>query len=143
MELHDVAKYARKLRLAIEERGAVALERDDWAVRFRELGFEMDCGHSYEELYGLALYDAQGLRRELERIDDVQTLGMRFSRSAGTLRTGRWGLANESSTGWKSRLDVSRSLPALYSRRSARGAVSVPGCLVFAHHSSSGDRPLW
>lgn len=75
MELHDVAKYARKLRLAIEERGAVALECDDWAVRFRELGFEMDCGHSYEELYGLALYDAQGLRRELERIDDVQTLG--------------------------------------------------------------------
>ena len=35
----------------------------------------MDCGHSYEELYGLALYDAQALRRELARIDDVQTLG--------------------------------------------------------------------
>ncbi|OUO47831.1 hypothetical protein B5F79_03175 [Olsenella sp. An285] len=75
METSDVAEYAHKLRLAIEERGAAALERDDWAVRFRELGFEMDCGHSYEELYGLALYDARGLRRELAHIDDVQTLG--------------------------------------------------------------------
>lgn len=75
MKSHDVAKYARKLRLAIEERDAATLERDDWAARFRELGFEMDCGHSYEELYGLALYDTQGLRRELERIDDVLALG--------------------------------------------------------------------
>ena len=58
MEPHNVAKYARKLRLAIEERGAAALERDDWAARFQEFGFEMDCGHSYEELYGLALHDA-------------------------------------------------------------------------------------
>ena len=66
MEPHNVAKYARKLRLAIEERGAAALERDDWAARFQEFGFEMDCGHSY---------DAQGLRRELARIDNVQTLG--------------------------------------------------------------------
>ncbi len=50
METCDIAKYAHKLRLAIEERGAAALERDDWAARFRELGFEMDCGHSCEEL---------------------------------------------------------------------------------------------
>ena len=75
MEPHNVAKYARKLRLAIEDRGAAALERDDGAVRFQEFGFEMDCGHSYEELYGLALHDAQGLRRELACIDNVQTLG--------------------------------------------------------------------
>lgn len=45
MEPHNVAKYARKLRLASEERGVVALERDDWAARFQEFGFEMDCGH--------------------------------------------------------------------------------------------------
>lgn len=75
METRGIAKYAHKLRFAIEERGAAALERDDWAARFRELGFEMDCDHSYEELYGLALYDAQSLRRELARIDDVQALG--------------------------------------------------------------------
>lgn len=75
MEPHDVAEYARKLRLAIEERGAAALERDDWAERFRELGFKMDCGHSYEERYGLALHDVRGLRRELDCIEDIQTLG--------------------------------------------------------------------
>lgn len=75
METHDVAKYARKLRLAIEKSGAVALGRDDRAARFRELGFEIDCGHSYKELYGLALYDARGLKRGLARIADAQTLG--------------------------------------------------------------------
>ena len=50
MEPHSVAKYARKLRLAIEKCGAVARERDDWAARFQEFGFEMECGHSKEEL---------------------------------------------------------------------------------------------
>lgn len=51
MEGRDVARFARELRERIEERGAAALERADWAERFRRLGFRMDCGHSYEERY--------------------------------------------------------------------------------------------
>lgn len=35
----------------------------------------MDCGRSYEERYGLAPYDARGLRCELARVDDAKTLG--------------------------------------------------------------------
>ena len=35
----------------------------------------MDCGHSYEERYDIALHDVRGLRRGLSRIDDVQVLG--------------------------------------------------------------------
>lgn len=75
MEGRDVARCARIIRKMIEKQGATALERIDWAESFRELGFEMGCGHSYEGRYGLALHDVRGLRRELERIDDVQTLG--------------------------------------------------------------------
>lgn len=75
MEPHSVAKYVHDLRLAIEQHGTAAFERDDWAKRFWEFGFEMDCGRSYEERYGLALDDAEGLRRELARINDMQALG--------------------------------------------------------------------
>lgn len=75
MEGRDVARFAHELREKIEGRGAVALERTDWAERFWELGFKMDCGHSYEERYGLALHDVQGLRHKLACIDDLQTLG--------------------------------------------------------------------
>lgn len=65
MEGRDVARFARELRERIEERGAAALERADWAERFRRLGFRMDCGHSYEERYDIALHDVRGLRREV------------------------------------------------------------------------------
>lgn len=75
MEGRDVARFARELRERIEGQGAAALERVDWAERFWGLGFRMDCGHSYEERYDIALHDVRGLRRELARIDDVQTLG--------------------------------------------------------------------
>lgn len=75
VEGRNVVWFARELREGIEERGATALERTAWAERFWGLGFNMDCGHSYEERYGLALRDVRGLRRELSRVDDLQTLG--------------------------------------------------------------------
>lgn len=70
-----IASYARELRERLEQRDADALDRLDWADRFRSFGFRMDCGKSYEERYGLSLIDVDGLRRNLARVDDVQTLG--------------------------------------------------------------------
>ena len=55
MEGRDVARFARELRERIEGQGVAALERADWAERFRGLGFRMDCGHSYEERYDMCL----------------------------------------------------------------------------------------
>lgn len=75
MEGRDVVRFARELKERVEERGVAALERTDWADRFWGLGFRMDCGYSYKERCGLALHDVRSLRRELARIDDVQTLG--------------------------------------------------------------------
>ncbi|HJF45725.1 hypothetical protein [Thermophilibacter provencensis] len=72
---HDVVRFSRELREALEEHGVSALERFGWAERFEGLGFKMDCGRSYEELYGLPLNDVHGLRSELSRMDDMQTLG--------------------------------------------------------------------
>ena len=75
MERRILAVFARELRKKIEVEGAGALERTDWAERLSEFGFEMDCGHSFEQRYGLVLGDADRLKREIARIDDVQVLG--------------------------------------------------------------------
>lgn len=46
-----------------------------WAGRFRALGFEMDCGHSFSDATGLMLDDKRGLARVLGSIDDMRLLG--------------------------------------------------------------------
>ena len=69
-----VAAFARRFREAIERDGIAALERFDWAGGFSELGFEMDCGRSSEEAYGLGIGDAGGIGG-LARVDDVVVLG--------------------------------------------------------------------
>lgn len=71
----DVAKFARELRGMLGRDGERALDRCDWARRFVELGFEMDCGRSFEERYDLRLGDAHSLASSVERIDDVRVLG--------------------------------------------------------------------
>lgn len=71
----DVAQFACELKEALEGQGALALERINWADRFWEFGFYMDAGDSLERHYCLSLHDVRGLRRELSRIDDIQTLG--------------------------------------------------------------------
>lgn len=43
----------------------------DWAERFWALGFEMDCGHSFNDATGLLLGDERGLGS----IDDMRLLG--------------------------------------------------------------------
>ncbi len=40
-----------------------------------ELGFEMDCGHAFERVYGEAVYNADALNRVIGEITDVQLLG--------------------------------------------------------------------
>lgn len=47
----------------------------DWARRFWALGFEMDCGHSFNDATGLLLGDELGLDRVLGSIDDMRLLG--------------------------------------------------------------------
>ncbi|WP_455138811.1 hypothetical protein [Thermophilibacter sp.] len=76
MNKDDLLAFAHELREILEEQGVRALMgRFDWAQRFWGLGFEMDCGRSFEQRYGLRLGDAQELSHELNRIDDVRALG--------------------------------------------------------------------
>ena len=39
------------------------------------LGFEMDCGHAFGELYGNALNNADALGKIIDEIDNVKLLG--------------------------------------------------------------------
>ena len=68
MRAKDVAQFACELKEALEEHGALALERINWADRFWEFGFHMDAGDSLERHYGLSLHDARGLRRERDKM---------------------------------------------------------------------------
>lgn len=70
-----IASFARALGEQLEMRGVTALDRTDWTERFRGFGFQMDCGNSYQERYGLSIDDAEGLRRNLEQVVDIQILG--------------------------------------------------------------------
>lgn len=74
MNRRAVAAFARRFREALERDGIAALERLDWSGGFFGLGFEMDCGHSFEEAYGLRLGDADGIG-DLARVDDIAVLG--------------------------------------------------------------------
>ena len=42
---------------------------------FKELGFMMDCGHSFEDRYGDAFRDPDSLEKIIDDIDDLQVLG--------------------------------------------------------------------
>lgn len=75
MNKRATASFAREFRAMLEKDGVAALERFDWAERFRGLGFEMDCGHSYEEKYGLGLGEKRNAEMGFSRIDSVAVLG--------------------------------------------------------------------
>ena len=75
MDKHEIASFTRELGKRLEIWGASALDRTDWAERFRGFGFHMDCGNSYQEHYGLTIDDVEGLRRNLAQVDDIQILG--------------------------------------------------------------------
>ena len=75
MDKHEIASFTRELGERLEIWGASALDRTDWAERFRDFGFHMDCGNSYQKRYGMLIDDAEGLRRNLAQIDDIRILG--------------------------------------------------------------------
>ena len=75
MNRREVRAFARGFREELERRGIAALERFDWAGGFRGLGFEMDCGHSYEETYSLSLGNDRDIHEGLSRVDDMAVLG--------------------------------------------------------------------
>lgn len=70
-----IAYFAREMVEQLDRWGAFALDRTEWAERFRGFGFQMDCGNSYQERYGLSIDDVEGLRRNLEQVVDIQILG--------------------------------------------------------------------
>ena len=41
----------------------------------KKLGFEMDCGHAFQERYGVALNNARALLEIIDKIDDKKLLG--------------------------------------------------------------------
>lgn len=74
MNRRAVKAFARRFREALERDGIAALERFDWSGGFFGLGFEMDCGHAFEDTYGLRLGDADSID-DLARVDDIAVLG--------------------------------------------------------------------
>lgn len=75
MNKRAVRTFARGFREELESSGITALDRFDWAESFFGLGFEMDCGHSYEEAYGLSLGNNRDIDEGLSRVDDMTVLG--------------------------------------------------------------------
>jgi len=39
------------------------------------LGFEMDCGHAFEQQYGSAVHDSDELRKIIDNVTDIPLLG--------------------------------------------------------------------
>ena len=40
-----------------------------------KLGFKMDCGNSFSDLYGKAVFDSEELKSIINRINDISLLG--------------------------------------------------------------------
>lgn len=75
MNRRAVRAFARRFIEELRCCGIAAIERFDWAGGFRGLGFEMDCGHSYEEAYGLSLGNDRDIDEGLSRVEDIAVLG--------------------------------------------------------------------
>ncbi len=75
MNSQDIRAFAHEFRRILEKDGAGALEHYDWASRFFDLEFEMDCGESLENSYGLKLGDSEGFALNRSRINNTRILG--------------------------------------------------------------------
>lgn len=72
---HEIGSYVHELRERLEQWGSCALERTDWADRFSNFGFQMDCGRSFLERYESLVDDMDVLQLNLDYVDDIQVLG--------------------------------------------------------------------
>jgi len=50
-------------------------DSNDFPEECRALGFEMDCGHSFNEVYGDAWNDVKVLKAKMDEIRDIQVVG--------------------------------------------------------------------
>lgn len=70
-----MARFAREFKQRLERMSVEELWNYDRAGRFRALGFEMDCGHSFNDTTGLLPGNERGLARVLASFFDVKLLG--------------------------------------------------------------------
>ncbi len=72
--MREINRFARELgaRLDAGDRGVCDDPR--WGERMRDLGFEMDCWHSFEETYGVTYGDPKALAPVLGNVDDLRVL---------------------------------------------------------------------
>lgn len=75
MKENSIAEYCGIFCDALLQEGEKAFDIVDWPECCRKFGFDMDCGRSFEEKYGLRLGDVRSLMRDVAQIDDVQILG--------------------------------------------------------------------
>lgn len=75
MNRRAVRAFVRRFKEELESRGIAALEGFDWAGGFSGLGFDMDCGRSYEETYGLRLGNDRDIGEGLSRVEGMAVLG--------------------------------------------------------------------
>lgn len=75
MSANQVRTFANQFKKVLEEQGVSALGRFNWPQRCRDLGFEMDCGHSFEGAYGLQLGNERSFAQNIGCIDNIQVLG--------------------------------------------------------------------
>lgn len=66
----------------------------------RQLGFEMDCGHSFEEAYDAAWHDLEVLKEKIERINDINIIGNGLFSQWRYYNHWSLGHANEESKEW-------------------------------------------
>lgn len=77
MERKDVYNFAVKWNEKFRDPDIDYIElidhylADDCSV----LGFEMDCGHAFEEKFERAVYDARALDTIIENVNDISLLG--------------------------------------------------------------------
>lgn len=75
MNIRGISEFVREFLALIDKCGIGAVERFDFAKRLWALGFEMDCGESFERTFGMRIGDAGALEARIRDVRDPQALG--------------------------------------------------------------------